>query len=146
MKFNWGYKIATMYLLFVAGIMYLVVQASRQQVDLVTPDYYAQELKFQDRIDETKRASELSHPLQVSLEHDVLSIVFPPEFSGKKISGNVLVYCPADKNNDISSSISVTDNRMNISIPEKNTGTHEIQVSWETDGVKYYYSKSIFIQ
>jgi hypothetical protein len=146
MKFNWGYKIAAVYLVFVAGIMYLVVQSSRQQVDLVTPDYYAQELKYQDRIDESQRADALSEQLQFSVENSVLSIKFPSEFAGKSITGTVLLYCPANKENDISRSITVSDGRMNITLPEKNKGSHELQVSWEVEGVKYYFGKSLFIQ
>jgi hypothetical protein len=146
MKFNWGYKIAAVYLVFVAGIMYLVVQSSRQQVDLVTPDYYAQELKYQDRIDESQRADALSEQLQFSVENSVLSIKFPSEFAGKSITGTVLLYCPANKDNDISRSITVSDGRMNITLPEKNKGAHELQVSWEVGSVKYYFGKSLFIQ
>ena len=146
MKFNWGYKIAAVYLVFVAGIMYLVVQSSRQQVDLVTPDYYAQELKYQDRIDESHRADALSEQLQFSIENNVLSIKFPSEFAGKSITGSVLLYCPANKDNDISRSITVSEGSMNITIPEKNKGAHELQVAWEVEGVKYYFGKSLFIQ
>jgi hypothetical protein len=146
MKFNWGYKIAGVYILFVVGIMYLVVRSSQQNIDLVTPDYYAQELKYQDRIDETQRASALSEPVEFSLEHDVLTISFPEQFSGKEITGSVLVYCPANKENDISRNISVSGNQMKINIPEKNSGMHEVQISWEVEGVKYYFGKSLFIQ
>ncbi|HLO82515.1 MAG TPA: FixH family protein [Chitinophagaceae bacterium] len=146
MKFNWGYKIAAVYIVFVVGMMYLVVRASQQNIDLVTPDYYAQELKYQDRIDESNRAASLSEQLQFSVEHNVLTIKFPSEFAGKSITGNVLVYCPSNKENDISRTIAVANNTMNITIPEKNTGAHELQVSWEVDGVKYYFGKSLFIQ
>jgi hypothetical protein len=126
--------------------MYLVVRASQQNIDLVTPDYYAQELKYQDRIDESNRAASLSEQLQFSVEHHVLTIKFPSEFAGKTITGNVLLYCPSNKENDISRTITVANNTMNITIPEKNSGAHELQVSWEVDGVKYYFGKSLFIQ
>ena len=65
MKFNWGYKIVLVYCVFVAGILYLVVQSSRQQMDLVTDDYYAQEIKYQEKIDQSKRASALSEPIRL---------------------------------------------------------------------------------
>ena len=64
MKFNWGYKIVLVYSVFVAGILYLVVQSSRQQMDLVTDDYYAQEIRYQEKIDQSKRASALSEPIR----------------------------------------------------------------------------------
>jgi hypothetical protein len=127
-------------------MMYLVIQASRQQVDLVTPDYYAQELKYQDRIDESQRAAALSEQLQFSVDNSVLSIKFPAEFAGKKITGIVLLYCPSNQENDITRSITTTDGRMNITLPEKNKGVHELQVSWEVEGVKYYFGKTLVIQ
>ncbi len=65
MKFNWGYKIVLVYSVFVAGILYLVVQSSRQQMDLVTDDYYAQEIRYQEKIDQSKRASALSEPIRL---------------------------------------------------------------------------------
>lgn len=145
MKFNWGYKIAAFYITFVIGMMYLVIRASQQEVDLVTPDYYAQELKYQDRIDELNRAASLSTTIQCSIEHDVITVVFPPEFTGKKITGQALVYCASNKSNDINSNISVTDGQLKISVPEKNSGIHEVQVSWEAEGLKYYSAKTIFI-
>ncbi len=145
MKFNWGYKIAAFYLVFVAGMMYLVIRASQQDMDLVTSDYYAQELKYQDRIDESNRASALSAAIQVSIHHDVITIIFPAEFAGKKITGDVLIYCPAQKNNDVAQRISSENNQININVPEKNQGIHEVQVSWEASGIKYYSAKTLFI-
>ena len=44
---NWGYKIILVYVLFVAGIVFLVVRSSMENTDLVTSDYYEKELKYQ---------------------------------------------------------------------------------------------------
>ena len=60
MKISWGYKIAGAYLLFVAGIMFLVYKANNETYDLVTENYYEEELKFQNVIDKKQRASSLS--------------------------------------------------------------------------------------
>ena len=50
---NWGYKILMVYVIFIAGILLLVFKSSSQNQDLVTEDYYEQELKYQQKIDET---------------------------------------------------------------------------------------------
>ena len=60
---NWGYKILFVYIAFVAGILAMVFGSSSQKVDLVTPDYYAKELKYQDKIDELGRVAALSAPV-----------------------------------------------------------------------------------
>ena len=44
---NWGYKIMLAYVVFIAGILFLVFKSSSQKVELVTENYYEQELKFQ---------------------------------------------------------------------------------------------------
>jgi hypothetical protein len=59
---NWGYKILFVYLAFVAGILLMVFKSSIQKRDLVTPDYYAKELKYQQRIDAVKKTQALSAP------------------------------------------------------------------------------------
>jgi hypothetical protein len=145
MKFNWGYKIATFYLIFVAGIIYLVVQSSRQQVDLVTGDYYAEEIKYQERIDQKNNAAALSAPIQTDLRQDVLTLEFPSEFKGRDIKGTVQLYCPSDQNKDLSRNITTDNNQMKISIPEQNTGFHQLKVQWESGGVNYYFEKNITI-
>ncbi len=145
MKFNWGYKIAVVYLIFVAGILYLVVLSSRQEVDLVTTDYYAQELRYQEKIDQRARAEKLSEPVRFSLEPGAVRIRFPKEFEGKEIKGDVLLYYPADSKKDIHASIQAVNNGMTLAIPEKRSGMHILQVSWQSGNQTYYFEENLFI-
>ncbi len=146
MKINWGHKIAGFYLVFVAGIVYMVVLSSQQKVDLVTADYYNEEIKFQEKIDEKGRASALSAPVQYAVKQGLMTINFPAEFAGKKLTGEVLVYCPADEKKDILRNINVSENVMKITIPENNKGAHTLKVSWQSEGKKYYFEQDFFIQ
>ena len=145
MKLNWGYKIAMVYLLFVAGIIYLVVQASRQNIDLVTENYYAEEIQYQQRIDEKNNAQLLSAPLDINVQHGVLTVSFPQEFSQKKLTGEVTLYCPSDAKKDLSRNLQTEDNKMKISLPEQNQGFHQLKVKWESEGVKYYFEKNLML-
>jgi hypothetical protein len=145
MKLNWGHKILGFYLVFVAGIVYMVVRSSQQKVDLVTADYYGEEIRYQDRIDESGRASSLSAPIQYSIAQGLLTITFPKEFEGKSITGEVLVYCPSDDNKDIHRNIEVTGNTMKVTLPEVNKGAHILKVKWKAEGIAYYFEENIFI-
>ncbi|MEQ1555036.1 MAG: FixH family protein, partial [Ferruginibacter sp.] len=69
---NWGYKILSFYALFVVGILFMVFKSSSQNTDLVTTDYYAKELKYQDKIDEQNRVSALTAPINYKLSNDSL--------------------------------------------------------------------------
>ena len=79
MKLSWGYKIMFVYLAFVAGIGFLVFKASNQEFDLVTKDYYEQELKYQQVIDQSANASKLSTPVSIEKKEEQLKISFPEE-------------------------------------------------------------------
>ncbi len=146
MKFNWGHKILGIYLVFVAGIVYMVVLSTRQKVDLVTADYYGEEIRYQQRIDESGRASSLSAPLQYNVGQGLLTITFPKEFEGKKMSGEVLVYCPADDKKDLHNNIDQTGTIVKVSLPEVNKGAHVVKVKWTSGGITYYAEQNIFIQ
>jgi hypothetical protein len=145
MKFNWGVKITAVYILFVMGIMYLVIQSSRQSVDLVTPDYYAEEIQYQEKINQTRRAEALSAPIQYSLREQLLEIRFPSEFKGKEINGTVLLYYPADSKKDLTVPIRTEANKMTLTIPDKSSGMHILQVTWKSGGEAYYFEEPLFI-
>ena len=140
MQFNWGTKIAIVYLLFVAGILFLVMQSSRQKIDLVTPDYYEQEIKYQERIDQSKRADALTGKLTVDRSGDSLTLRFPEEMAEKAIRGNVWIYYPADESLDVKTSFE-TRNRQHLLVLPANgdrTGMFIVKTGWNCEGIEYY--------
>jgi nitrogen fixation protein FixH len=145
MTFNWGYGITGVYLVFVLGILYMVWRTTQISVDLVTPDYYAQELKYQDKIDASKRSAALSGPVTYEVKGQVLDIRFPKEFEGKAITGEVLVYYPADSRKDVRVPVKAIDNGMSIPLDVHNTGMHILQVSWQDGQTRYYFEGNLDI-
>ena len=142
---NWGHKIIAVYVVFVAGMIFLVFKSSRQNIELVTEDYYAKELVYQQKIDELKRTALLSDTIKIAVVHHELNINFPKDFAAKKITGEVTVYCPADEKKDMKQQFTVTDSSVNIAIPAGNIGLHYVKINWRTEGVNYYYEKKIII-
>jgi len=74
MKISWGYKIVIGYLAFVLGILFLVYKANQQKFDLVTEDYYGEELKYQNIIDQKSNVTELSTAPVVTHSVDQINI------------------------------------------------------------------------
>lgn len=142
---NWGYKILIVYLAFVAGIAVLVIKSSTQKVDLVTEDYYAKELKYQDRIDAVKRTKALSAPVKYEVVNQKIIISFPQEFSAKQINVSVQLYCPSDDRKDIAKDFVTTDGTVSLDVPTVNSGSRELQVTWQADGKSYYYEDRLFL-
>lgn len=143
---NWGYKIVFVYAIFIVGIVFMVVKSSSQNVDLVRPDYYEEELKYQETIDATQRANSLSTKLQLKVSNDTLKIDFPQEMINTVALANIWLYCIADVKKDVNKVFSVVDAKLYMPMPEVNKGLHDVKVSWEWNGQTYFSEQKLFIQ
>ena len=141
---NWGYKILFVYVFFIAGILFMVLKSSTQKMDLVTTDYYAKELKYQDKIDESNRVAALSEEVRYQINDKAIAIYFPKDFSGKKITGTANLYCPSDEQKDRTQNFLLQDEA--LIIPTFNKGQFELHINWQANGITYYFEKKIFIQ
>ena len=54
---NWGHRIIILYVGFVLLIGTMVYLSSRENVDLVSSDYYDQEIKFQSKMEAERQLS-----------------------------------------------------------------------------------------
>lgn len=142
---SWGYKIIIFYSAFVVGILFLVIKSVNEKTDLVTTDYYAQELKHQQQIDAVNRSFLLSAPVTVQLNNENLLIIFPPDFIKEKITGSILLYYPADKNNDIEKSFSTDSLKTVLPLPTGKRGYYEVKLKYKVKELDYFFEKKIFI-
>ncbi|MFZ9661797.1 MAG: FixH family protein [Chitinophagaceae bacterium] len=145
MKLNWGYTIVTFYILFVLGILFMVVQANDQKIDLVTKYYYEEELKYQDRIEELSRAKQLSEAVKFKFESDKIFVVLPKEFSGKKVIGSIHLYYPADEKKDRNFNFSEEGNQFSHQLHVDSKGMHIVKLRWVSNNTSYYTEENIFI-
>jgi len=144
MKVSWGYKIAFVYIGFVAFIVILVFKASNQKFDLVTKDYYEQELKYQQVIDQAANTKKLSTPVSVERKDGELRIIFPPEMKNKKKHVDFYLYYPADAKKDFRKSFQLDENELIQALPGGMSGMYELKLLWEAEGVKYYFEQKLF--
>lgn len=144
MKISWAYKILTVYLMFVAGIMFLVFKANGERYDLVTENYYEAEVKYQDVIDQKQRVAALSAPPEISYEGRRLHIQFPADFTGKILQGELYLYRPSDAKKDFRRSFTVSDNQYSIDLPATVSGMYDIKLSWQAGGQTYFLEKKKF--
>ena len=142
---NWGYKIIAVYIVFVAGMLFLAYKSSTQNIELVTEDYYAKELVYQQKIDESKRVASLSAPIEIKLVNHALTISFPKDFEAKKITGDAALYCPSDEKKDMHQQFMVTDSTVSIIVPDNYHGLNYVKINWAVEGVNYYFEQKIII-
>lgn len=142
-KFGWGGRIALLYGGFVLLIAALVTGSMRQDFDLVSDDYYAQELAYQDVLDAGKNQSELSAPVSIYANATDVVVEFPGEFKGKTINGNVHFYSPIEDAWD--KKVKLENATAVISVPrsELQNTKYKIKLAWEVEGKKYYQESDI---
>lgn len=144
MKISWGHKILIVYLGFVAGIMVLVFLANQQKFDLVTPNYYDAELKFQNVIDEKQRVADLSAPPKISHSVNSVSIQLPDEFLNKDVEGELYLYRPSDASKDLKTKFETSKSFVEVALEKNLSGAYEVKLSWQADGKTYYNEQRIF--
>ena len=142
---NWGKKILFIYLAFVAGIVFMVIKAMNQNQDLVTNEYYEQELKYQQRIDESKRTDSIANSVTLLYKNDVLEILFSDFYSENEIKGDVLIYCPNDEKKDVKKEFSLAKGNLSLAIPYHYVGFRHIKINWIANGKAYYKEQDLFI-
>jgi nitrogen fixation protein FixH len=142
---SWGYKILLVYGIFVAGILFMVFKSSSQKMDLVTTDYYEKELKYQEKIDESGRTNALSESVRYEVKGNQMRIHFPKDFAGKKITGIAELYCPSNQARDVTKEFAIQDTALQIVIPAINRGQYELHITWQAEGVSYYFEKKLFL-
>ena len=97
---NWGHKLTLVFVIFAAGMIYLAYRCMHINTDLVTKEYYKDELRYQDVIDGTKSADSLSRKVQLIQRDEAITVQLPGEMKDEKVSGNIWFYCAADAKRD----------------------------------------------
>ena len=146
MKLNWGTGIVIAFIGFISFIMYFVINMNTDKKldhDLVTEDYYKQELKYQNDIDKEKNAKTLSANLKWRKTEEGMLISFPKNLEPSNISGKVFLYRPSNKQLDFETTISLSNH--NLLIPDKRLldGRWNIKIDWSYKGNNYLYKEEI---
>lgn len=144
-KFNWGTKIALLYIGFVCMILTLVIMASNVKFDLVTKDYYNQEMKFQDQIDAAANQNALSAPLQIQEAGDRVTISFPPEVAEKLKKINVNFMAMVHEGWDHKMEVSTLDNAIAVDRSLLRPTRYQVKVSWVCEGKNYYQQNDLYL-
>ena len=146
MKFNWGTGIVLAFIGFISFIMYFVINMNtndKYDHDLVTEDYYKQELEFQNEINKETNAKSLTNNVQWKKTDQGVIIIFPETLKANSITGKVFLYRPSNKQFDFEIPISLSNH--NLLIPDKRLldGRWNIKVDWQYNGTDYLFKKEI---
>ena len=146
MKINWGTGIVIAFISFISFILYFVITMNIDQKydhDLVTEDYYKEELEFQQDINKETNAISLEENITWRKTNKGIELIFPKTLTAKDITGKVFLYRPSSKQFDFETPISLSNH--NLLIPDNRLldGRWNIKVDWQYNGILYLYKKEI---
>lgn len=139
MTIGWGWKIALGYGGFVAMIICLVVASGHQKIDLVSKDYYKDEIGYQQVLDASKNQASLAGVLTIHANEQEIVIDFPDEFKNKVLTGTVRFYSAVNNEWDRNFDINTTESRYAASRKSLQATTYTVKVSYKVEGKEFYY-------
>lgn len=146
LKFNWGFGIATTYIVFVIITLVMVYIFMNQDVSLETDNYYTKGIQYQEQIDKINRTKNLSEQIEVSVDKSSIAFSFPKLFAADEYNGKIFLYRPDNKLKDFSVNIAPdTSHSQFISTSNLDRGLWKIKVDWSAKGNTYYNEKLIMV-
>ena len=143
---SWGNKLVGVFIVFIALIGTLVYKSINSSFDLVSKDYYKDELRYQETIDAQKSAAQFS-AIEVAQNNEAVTIQFPEEIKDKKVDGEIWFYSNADASKDIKFKIEVDNNGlMQIAKSQLIKTKYTVKINWQIATTNYYTEKSILVQ
>jgi len=139
---NWGKSIVLAFILFGCFIGYMVMRAFQENFDLVTEDYYAEEINYQQKLDKLSAASRDGQEVQVKQDGDKILLVFPNE----NVRGTIQFYHPSRKLFDRKYEIKLEGRSQRIDRSDLVAGNYRVNISWDTSGKEYYQESKLYIQ
>lgn len=143
---NFGGKIVVLYLSFVGLILTLVFMSYGQKVELVSTDYYAQEINFQQKINATNNEKSLSG---ASITHvingNAVILKIDSALLSNDFRGNATFFRPSDSSKDLSFKLNFVNNEQTIEAKKLIHGAYKLQLSWTSNQKNYFKEEVIFI-
>lgn len=147
MTVNWGHKLTLAFIAFAALMMLMVYKTTQANFELVSKEYYKDELAYQQVIDGTNLANKLSSLIQIQQQNELISVQFPQEMKMKKAEGTIYFYCPSDAAKDRKLNISLNEEAVHfISTHTILPGNYIVKINWQAVKQNYYNEQAIIIK
>jgi len=141
---NFGNWIVVAFVLFAIFIGVLVTVCVRQDISLVSKNYYSEELAYQDQIERINNTTALTKkPGILKIDNNTLQITFDKQF--KIENGKVKFFCPSDPKMDRDFELETNGNTQTFNTSPFRKGMYKVKLLWVMEGKEFYYEEIINI-
>jgi hypothetical protein len=146
MKMNWGNKLLLVFAGFAILMSTLVYKCMHQNFELVSKDYYNEELRYQDKIDGMNNANKIGE-VKIKEDGKQVSIQLPKEVQGLALTGKALFYCPTDSQKDRDIPVQVNDEGLMLVDKAKLARAHYlVKLNYQVGNDKYYTEQYLTVE
>jgi len=141
----WPIGIAVFLLVFVACVASLITFAVRQKMDLVRPDYYEEEIRYQVQFDRVTRTRALGKAAQLvaDIHRREMRVSIPTTHVGGLIRGTIQFYRPSDAGQDRVIPLKPGKDGSQVeSMLGLGAGLWRARVRWAAGGLEYSMEES----
>lgn len=132
-KFSWGHGVIVALASFIAFILFMVLvfPNGKQGAELVSNDYYNDELHYQEVIDAKNNADFLPEKPNYNQQSEGILILFPPSISPDKSTVHFDLFRTDDANLDVKKDLTL-DGKKSILVPAKVlvNGSYTLKIKW----------------
>lgn len=136
------YIIIGAFALFMTFILQFVFRSMQSDVQLVSENYYQQEINYQSHIDKLKRSSAIKEATVFNSSNDQFSIQLPKDITTAQ--GEIYVYNSVDSELDVTIPFSFEVNTpLTFSTEALPQGVWTVKIDFESDGEKYFMERTL---
>jgi hypothetical protein len=139
---NWGYRLTLLFIGFAALMFTLVYKATHTRYELVSKDYYSEELRYQDKIDGMNNAAEAGD-IVLSRQDHTLQIVLPDTLRNLSDTAEAWFYCKTEAASDRKLMTRFSSGEATIDIGNFPAASYEMRLQFSSGQKKYYYTKAL---
>ncbi len=146
---NWGTGIVIAilaFMIFILSFVYKSVAIDKYQHQLVTDDYYKEELHYQEEIDKLNNANTLKEKIKIKNSNEGILISFPQELDPNLIKGLVVFKRMSNPNLDFKNEIKLTNHHMQIPKSSLVEGKWNIIIDWQYKDQEFLFKDVWFYQ
>ena len=139
-KLTWGHGVAIALASFIAFILFMIFVFSNgmQNSELISDNYYHDELTYQDVINAKNNADKLSEKPIYKQTSEGIAIIFPENNAPENSKVNIELFRTEDSNLDVKKELTLNEkNEIIIPATVINKGSYTLKVKWNKNKTPY---------
>ena len=144
----WPLGITLAFVFFAGGIATMVVVACINKADLIQPDYYEQEIKYQSQLDRLNRTAQLSEAVKITYDESSrrITVLLPASHAGRNAVGRIQLYRPSAMGLDRELPLQFdADGVQTLDAAGLIPGLWKVRVQWTVENKEFFTDQRVII-